>query len=70
MADHIVSTLQMLSAKYPECGLILGADKNDMDIRPILNYGLRLRQAVDQFTRQGLILDIIIMNCLSYYNSP
>ena len=70
MADHIVSSLQMLSAKYPECGLILGADKNDMDIRPILNCGLRLRQAVDQFTRQGRILDIIIMNCLSYYNSP
>ena len=70
MADHIVSTLQMLSAKFPECGLILGADKNEMDIRPILNCGLRLRQAVDKCTRQGRILDIIIMNTLGYYNSP
>ena len=43
MADHIVTTLQMLSAKYPECGLILGADKNYMDITSILNSGLRLR---------------------------
>ena len=41
MADHIVTTIQMLSAKYPECGLILGADKNHMDIKPILNCGLR-----------------------------
>ena len=27
MADYIVSTLQMLCTKYPECGNILGADK-------------------------------------------
>ena len=70
MADHIVTTLQMLSSKYPECGLILGADKNSMDIKPILNCGLRLRQVVDLSTRQGSILDIIIMNLSGYYKSP
>ena len=64
MADHIVSTLQMLSSKYPECGIILGADKNTMDIRPILNCGLRLRQVVDKNTRKSEILDIIIMNLI------
>ena len=47
MVDHIVSTLQMLSSKYPECGIILGADRNYMDIKPILNCGLRLKQVVD-----------------------
>ena len=70
IADHIVTTLQMLCTKYPECGLILGADKNHMDITPILNCGLRLRQVVDRNTRNGVILDIIIMNLNSYYNSP
>ena len=70
MADHIVTTLQMLTAKYPQCGIIQGADKNYMDIKPILNCGLRLRQCVDQATRQGVILDIIIMNLYSYFNSP
>ena len=70
MADHIVTTLQMLSAKYPECGLILGADMNYMDIRPILNSGLRLRQVVDRNTRKGSILDIITMNLSCHYNSP
>ena len=39
-----------------------------MDIRPILNCGLR--QVVDLSTRQGRILDIIIMNTIMYYNSP
>ena len=70
MADHIVSTLQMLTTKYPECGIILGADRNYMDIKPILNCGLRLKQVVDKSTRQGAILDIIIMNINCYYNSP
>ena len=60
----------MLSAKYPECGLILGADKNNMDICPILNCGLRLRQVVSQFTRLDATLDIIILNLSGLYNSP
>ena len=70
MADHIVSTLQMLAATYPESGIILGADKNYMNISPILNCGLRLKQCNDKATRQGAILDIIITNLYSYYNSP
>ena len=70
MADHLVGTLQMLSAQYPEAGLILGADRNDMDIKPILNCGLRLKQVVDQNTRKDRILDILIMNTFGYYNSP
>ena len=37
MADHIVSTLHMLKTKYPDSAIILGADKNQMDITPILN---------------------------------
>ena len=27
MDDHIVSMLQMLCSKYPDCGIILGADR-------------------------------------------
>ena len=28
MADHLVGTLHMLNTKYPESGIIMGADKN------------------------------------------
>ena len=70
MADHVVTTLQMLVTNYPGCGIILGADKNHMNIRPVLNCGLRLKQCNDKPSRQGAILDIIIMNLYSYYNSP
>ena len=70
LTDHIVTTLQMLATQYPECPIILGADKNDMDIRPILGCGLRLRQVVDLKTRGNKILDILIMNYPQLYNSP
>ena len=70
MADHIVGTLQMLACRYPGSAIILGADINQMDIAPLLNCGLRLRQVVDQPTRQGVILDVIIMNTFPFYKSP
>ena len=70
MADHLVSTLHMLCAKYPDSGIILGADKNNMDITPLLNCGLKLRQIVDKNTRQDKIIDIVIMNTGGYYKSP
>ena len=70
LADHIVTTLHMLMSKYPGSGLILGADRNSMDITPILSCGLKLRQIVDKSTRKDKILDIIIMNTSGYYQSP
>ena len=69
MADHIVGTLHMLATQHPGSAIILGADKNYMDIRPLLNCGLRLRNCVDKPTRQGAILDIILMNTFPYYSS-
>ena len=70
LTDHIVTTLHMLATQYPGCPMILGADKNDMDIRPLLNCGLRLRQVVDLPTRKEKILDILLMSIPQYYNSP
>ena len=70
MADHIVTTLHMLITKYPESAIIMGADKNQMNITPILNCGLKLRQVVDKNTRGGKILDVLIMNISGLYKSP
>ena len=70
LTDHLVSTLHMLSSQYPDAPIIMGADKNSMDIKPLLSCGLRLRQVVDIGTRKGVILDIILMNIPQFYNSP
>ena len=70
LADYFLGALQMLSVKYPDADIIMGADKNKMDITPILSCGLRLRQVVNKSTRQGSIIDILIMNLSKFYNSP
>ena len=70
LADHIVGTLQLLSTNHPNCPIILGGDKNGMDITPILNCGLRLKQINVKPSRKGAILDIIIMNIFKHYNLP
>jgi hypothetical protein len=66
----MVGTLQMLSTQYPNCPIICGGDKNKMDITPLLNCGLRLKQINLKPSRQGAILDVIIMNIFKHYNLP
>ena len=70
LCDHLVTTLNMLITRYPAAPIILGADKNEMDIKPLLTCGLRLKQIVDVGTRKGKILDVILMNIPQMYNSP
>ena len=70
LTDHLVSTLQVLNAQYPDAPMMLGADKNNMNIRPLLTCGLRLRQVVYLPTRNGVILDILLLSILQYYNAP
>ena len=36
LADHIIGTLHMLNTVHPDSGIILGGDKNSMDISPLL----------------------------------
>ena len=70
LSDHIVTTLHMLSSQYPNSPFILGADRNSMDISPIINCGLKMKQLVDKPTRKNKILDVIITNVPDMYKSP
>ena len=57
--------MYMLLSKYGECGILIGADKNKMDILPILNTNLKLKQVVNLPTRRNEILDICITNFIT-----
>ena len=70
LTNHLVGTLHSLSSRYPDCGIIMGADKNSMNIGPLINCGLRLRQLVDKPTINGRTLDILITNLSQYYGTP
>ena len=60
----------MLTTKYDGCGIILGADKNKMDISQLLNTNLKLKQIVSRPTRNNEILYICLTNLFSFYNAP
>ena len=69
LSDYIITTLHSLYAKYPESAIFLGGDRNQMNIQPLLNCGLKLKQMVCQKTRGNSILDIIVMNTGSLYHN-
>ena len=51
----------------PRAGIIIGGDKNDLNISPLLNAVPGLRQIVDKPTYKDKILDVIITNLWQFY---
>ena len=71
--DHITTTYHSLSVKYGD-GLywIIAGDTNELKLYNILNLNSKFRQVVEKSTRLNppAILDPIITDLWSYYNSP
>ena len=70
LIDHIVTTTHILLTKYPAAGLIIGGDKNDLDIAPLIAGIPRAQQIVTSNTINGKILDVIITNMYQLYQVP
>ena len=70
LLDHILTTLHILLTKYPNAAIIIGADKNDLNISSLLVGIPRVRQIVTQNTYKNKILDIIITNLHQFYLPP
>ena len=50
LLDHILTTLHVLLTKYPRAGIIIGADRNDLNISSLLVGLPRVRQIVTEYT--------------------
>ena len=70
LLDHLVATSHHLLSKYPSAGLVLGGDKNDLKIAPLLAGIPRLRQIVTKPTYKLKTLDVIMTNLHSLYDVP
>ena len=70
LLDHIITTVQMLLTKYPRAGIVIGGDRNDMSISPLLIALPRLKQLVSKATCNGKVLDVLITNLHEYYSLP
>ena len=50
LLDHILTTLHVLLKKYPKAGIIIGADRNDLNISSLLMGIPRVHQIVTEYT--------------------
>ena len=66
--DHISETVQHLLCRFPQAGLVLGADRNEFDISPLLQVAPKLKQIVTLPTRGKNILSVIITNMGDYFS--
>ena len=70
LLDHLLSTSLHLLAKYPNAGLVIGGDRNNLNITPLLNGIPKLTQIVTKPTHKNKILDIILTNMATLYCVP
>jgi hypothetical protein len=70
LLEHITLTLQSLLTTYPQAGVIISGDRNNIDIAALLQIDPSLRQTVNQNTKDQKILDVILSNLQRFYNVP
>ena len=70
LIDHIVSTCQSLLTKYPQAGIVIGGDRNEMSISPLLTALPKVKQLVSKATCNGKVLDVLLTNLHEFYCVP
>ena len=70
LIDHISVTYNALKIQYPNAGILISGDKNNLDEKNILALNPDFRQMVSQNTRKNKILTILITDIHSYYHVP
>lgn len=66
---YLIETLDTTRNKFPDCGISLLGDFNNLDLSELLSSH-NLSQVVNEPTRNSANLDLIITNMQSYYNKP
>ena len=69
LVAYLVETLDVVRNTYPECGIVLLGDFNNLDISDLLSCH-DLSQVVTTPTRGSAILDLVISNIHSFYDIP
>ena len=70
ITDYILGVVHSLLSCFPRAGVVVGGDKNDLSIEPILNGIPQLRQTNFELTHKNKTIDIILTNLHSFYEAP
>ena len=68
LLDHITCNIQELLIKYPNAGIVISGDRNDIALHRFLSIDHTLRHLVTLNTRKNKLLDIIVTNMRKNYN--
>ena len=70
LIDHLLSTTHFLLTKYPNAGVVIGGDRNNLNISALLSGIPRLRQIVSKPTYKLKVLDVLLTNLHQAYAVP
>ena len=71
LIEHLTLNLQSFLNTYPNAGIIISGDRNDLSISRLLSVDSSLRQIVTKGTRgPDNILDVILTNLDAYLEEP
>ena len=70
LVQHISLNYFMFKGMYPDSALICGGDKNDLNIKLLLDIHPSLRQLVTIPTYRSAIIDVLITDIGHYYQVP
>ena len=71
LIEHLTFTLQSLLNTFPNAGIIISGDRNDLSIARLLSVDASLRQIVNRGTRgPEKILDVVLTNLDVYFEEP
>ena len=70
LLDHITNMLQSLLINYPGAGIIISGDRNNIEVKSLLQIHPSLKQTVISSTRDYKVLDVILTNLYSFYSAP
>ena len=66
---YLIETLDVVRNTYPDCGIVLLGDLNNLDISELLNCH-NISQVVTVPTRGSATLDLVTRNIHPFYNTP
>ena len=70
LTTHIITNTHVLLSRFPKAGLLIGGDKNSLNLAPFLQGLPGCRQIVSGYTHNNKCLDILITNLQTLYQPP
>ena len=70
LIDHLTLTLQSLLNSFPNAGILISGDRNDLGIDRLLTIDPSLRQLANKNTRGLKVLDVILSNLSVFFEEP